>query len=62
MEVFPPAMSAVAHLTPHYWAVRSWQELVFHNAGVAAIAPSLLVLLLFAVALILTATACSTAT
>ncbi|MGZ4482486.1 MAG: ABC transporter permease, partial [Gaiellales bacterium] len=35
LEVFPAAMSTLAHLTPHYWAVRSWQELVFHNAGVA---------------------------
>ena len=51
LEVFPPAMLAVAHAVPQYWAVRSWQQLVFDRAGTEAIAPALGVLVLYAAAL-----------
>jgi len=51
LEVFPSSMRAVAHLTPHYWAIRSWQELVFDGAGVGTIAPALGVLAALAIAL-----------
>lgn len=56
LEVFPPAMLAIAHLTPHYWAVIAWQELVFDGGGVADIAPSLAVLLAFAAVFLAIAT------
>jgi ABC-2 type transport system permease protein len=55
LEVFPASMRAVAHVTPHYWAIRSWQELVFDGAGLGAVAPALGVL--FVLATILTAAA-----
>jgi ABC-2 type transport system permease protein len=51
LEVFPSSMRAIAHLTPHYWAIRSWQELVFDGAGVRAIAAALGVLAALAVLL-----------
>jgi ABC-2 type transport system permease protein len=44
LEVFPSSMRAVAHATPHYWAIRSWQELVFDGAGLGTIATALAVL------------------
>jgi ABC-2 type transport system permease protein len=56
LEIFPPAMDAVAHAVPHYWAIRAWQQLVFDGDGVAAIAPSLVVLAGFAGAFIALAT------
>ena len=51
LEFFPPTMLAVAHLTPHYWGVTAWQELVFDGAGIADIAPQLAVLAGFALVL-----------
>lgn len=51
LEVFPAAMRAVAHATPHYWAVESWQRLIFDRAGVVDVLPALGVLLAFGVAL-----------
>jgi ABC-2 type transport system permease protein len=55
LEFFPPVMLAVAHLTPHYWGVTAWQELVFDGVGLAGIAPQLGVLVAFAVVLMGTA-------
>jgi ABC-2 type transport system permease protein len=54
IEVFPPAMVAVAHAVPHYWAIVAWQRLVFDGEGVAAIVGPLVVLAGF-VAVLLTA-------
>ena len=56
LEVFPPAMVAVAHVVPQYWAVVGWQELVFDGGGAADIAGSLVVLTAFAVVLLVAAT------
>lgn len=56
LEVFPPAMLAVAHAVPQYWAIRSWQELVFDGAGTATIAPALAVLTGYAAILVAAAT------
>ncbi|MCD9625542.1 ABC transporter permease [Rhabdothermincola salaria] len=52
IEVFPPAMLAIAHAVPHYWAIVAWQRLVFDGGGVADIAGSLAVLTGFAVVLL----------
>lgn len=56
LEVFPPAMLAVARLTPHYWAVTAWQQLVLDGDGIGAITGQLAVLGAFAVALLGAAT------
>lgn len=56
LEIFPPAMRTIAHVTPHYWAVEAWQRLVFDGVGVGGIAGSLGVLLAFAVVLVAIAT------
>jgi hypothetical protein len=45
-------MLAVAHAVPQYWAVRSWQSLIFDGAGVSAIAPALAVLAAYGAALV----------
>lgn len=57
LEVFPPAMRAVAHATPQYWAISAWQSLVFDGESVRAIAGSLAVLAGLAVVLVSAATA-----
>jgi ABC-2 type transport system permease protein len=56
LEVFPPAMVAVARLTPHYWGVTAWEALVFDGDGLVAILPRLGVLAGFAVVLVGVAT------
>jgi ABC-2 type transport system permease protein len=56
LELFPPPMLAVAHLTPHYWAVTAWHELVLDGEGLAGITPELVVLSLFALVLVGAAT------
>lgn len=56
LEIFPPVMRAIAHVTPHYWAVDAWQRLVFDGAGVGGIAVSLGVLLAFAAVFLTIAT------
>ena len=48
LEIFPPAMLAAAHATPHYWAVTAWETLVVDGDGALAIAGSLGVLLALA--------------
>ena len=49
LEVFPPVMRTIAHVTPHFWAVDSWQRLIFDGDGLGAILPALGVLVGFAV-------------
>lgn len=51
LEVVPPFMRAIGHLTPHAWAMDAWIRLVFEHEGLAAIAPQLAVLAGFAAAL-----------
>lgn len=48
LEVFPPFMRQVAHLTPHAWAIDGFRELVVGRGGVADVLPQLGVLLGFA--------------
>ncbi len=50
LEVFPSVMRTIAHVTPHFWAVDSWERLIFDGDGLGAIAPALGVLLAFAAA------------
>jgi ABC-2 type transport system permease protein len=50
LEVVPPFMRAVGHLTPHAWAMDAWGDLIFGGDGVARIAPDLGVLAGFAAA------------
>jgi ABC-2 type transport system permease protein len=52
LEVFPPAMSTIARFTPHYWALTSWQRLVFDGEGLGAVLPGVGVLLGVAAALL----------
>jgi ABC-2 type transport system permease protein len=56
LEIVPPIMQAVGHLTPHAWAMDAWMGLVFDGDGVAGIAVDLAVLAGFAAALGLLAT------
>ncbi len=48
LEVFSPTMRAIAHATPHYWAVTAWQRLVFDGAGLGDVAGPLVGLACFA--------------
>jgi ABC-2 type transport system permease protein len=52
IEVFPPTMETVAHITPHAWAVEGMTDVVLENAGVGDIALQLAVLLCYAVVLL----------
>jgi ABC-2 type transport system permease protein len=51
LDLFPSTMRAVAHLTPHAWAVDGFAELVRHDGGPVDILPQLGVLLAAAAAL-----------
>jgi ABC-2 type transport system permease protein len=44
LEVVPPALQTVGHLTPHAWAMDAWIALSFEGGGPSAIASDLLVL------------------
>ncbi len=55
-EVFPDSMATISQLTPHYWALEGWKDVVFEGAGIADIGSNLLVLLLMAAGLIAVAT------
>ena len=51
LEIVPPFMRTIGHLTPHAWAMDAWVALIFDRAGVADIAVELAVLAAFAVVL-----------
>jgi ABC-2 type transport system permease protein len=51
LDLFPPTMRALAHLTPHAWATDGFAQLVRHGGGVVDILPQLGVLLAAAAAL-----------
>lgn len=51
LEFFPPAIDAVAHVTPHYWAVTGWEDLIIDGGGLADVGVNLAVLAVMAVAL-----------
>ena len=51
LEIVPPIMRTIGHITPHAWAMDAWTDVVFGHAGVADIAVQLAVLTGFAVVL-----------
>jgi linearmycin/streptolysin S transport system permease protein len=51
LEVVPPVMRAVGHVSPHAWAMDAWATLVFDGGGVSSIALELAVLTGFALVL-----------
>lgn len=52
IELFPPTMQRVAHITPHAWALDGYAELVRRGGTTADILPELGVLSLYAVVLL----------
>jgi ABC-2 type transport system permease protein len=52
LEVFPPTMKKIAHLTPQAWGNDAFDKLVAHGASITGILPQLGVLALFAVVLL----------
>ncbi len=51
-ELFQEPMSTIAQLTPHYWALDAFRQLVFYGAGLEDILTQVAVLLVFAAALV----------
>jgi ABC-2 type transport system permease protein len=51
LEIVPPVMRTIGHLTPQAWAMDGWIALVFDGDGVGAIVPQLAVLAAFAIVL-----------
>lgn len=52
LEIVPPTVRAIGHLTPHAWAIDSWTEILSRGGGIADIAGGLAILAGFAVALL----------
>ena len=52
LEVFPPTMKRIAHLTPQAWGNDAFGKLVGHGASITGILPQLGVLALFAAVLL----------
>lgn len=50
-DIFPKAMQAIAHITPHAWAMDAFRKMLLDNAGLVQILPQLGVLLGFAAVL-----------
>ncbi|MGZ8635138.1 MAG: ABC transporter permease [Solirubrobacteraceae bacterium] len=48
LEVFPPGVRAVAHVTPHAWANDAFSQLLEHGGGFVDVLPQIAVLLAFA--------------
>ncbi len=56
LEVFPSAVRAFAHVTPHAWANDAFSKLLEHGGGAADVLPQVAVLLAFAASTIVLAT------
>jgi ABC-2 type transport system permease protein len=56
LEVFPPTMQKIAHITPHAWANDAFVQLVANGASITGILPELGVLTGFAAVLLMLAT------
>ena len=56
IEVFPPVMQTLAHLTPHAWALDGFHKLLVDGGDVVTILPQLGALVAFAVGLLAVAT------
>lgn len=52
LEIVPPVMKTIGHLTPQAWAVDGWVELLSRGGGILQIGTQLAVLGAFAVALL----------
>jgi ABC-2 type transport system permease protein len=52
LEIFPPTMRQIAHITPHAWANDAFAQLVGHGASILQILPQLGVLAAYAVVLL----------
>jgi ABC-2 type transport system permease protein len=52
LEVVPPTVRALGHVTPHAWAVDAWVEVLSRGGGLPQIAGYLGILALYAVALL----------
>jgi linearmycin/streptolysin S transport system permease protein len=52
LEIFPPTMKRIAHLTPQAWGNDAFNRLVAHGASITGILPQLGVLALFAAGLL----------
>src|SRR6478609_2273991 len=55
LEIVPPAVRALGHLTPHAWAVDAWVVLLSRGGGLLDILGQLAVLLAFAAGLLILA-------
>jgi ABC-2 type transport system permease protein len=51
LEIVPPIMQTIGHVTPQAWAMDAWIELIFDGAGVGGILVELTVLAVFALVL-----------
>jgi ABC-2 type transport system permease protein len=51
-ELFSEPISTISRLTPHFWAIDAFRELVFYQAAVADIVAQLVVLAAFALVLV----------
>ncbi|MGA8921723.1 MAG: ABC transporter permease, partial [Candidatus Dormiibacterota bacterium] len=56
LQVFPPTMQKIAHITPHAWANDAFAQLIANGASITGILPQLGVLTVYAVALLTLAT------
>ncbi len=52
IEIFPPVMQTLAHLSPHAWAIEGFRALLVPGSGVVDVLPQILVLLAFAAGLL----------
>jgi ABC-2 type transport system permease protein len=52
LEVFPPAMRTIAHVTPHAWALDAFSKVLGRDGTVADVLPQLGVLALYAAVLL----------
>lgn len=55
VELFSDTLASVARLTPHYWALDAFAQLIRHGANVVDVLPQLAVLAAYAVVLMLLA-------
>lgn len=56
LQVFPPTMQTIAHITPHAWANDAFAQLIANGASITAILPQLGVLAGYAAVLLALAT------
>lgn len=56
LEVFPPTMETISHITPHAWAVEGLTDVVIDNAGFADVLGQVAALAGFALVLLTVAT------